>query len=80
MREAWIQRQFGTAAEIAAPVTFGRARPPFSLVVDLSENIFSKDWWRGAATLSALVLWAVMLGPGFEPLPAGTPREAAAEH
>ena len=75
MREAWIQRQFGTAAAIAAPVPFGRARAPFSLVVDLSQNLFSKDWWRGAATLVALLVWALMLRPGLEPLPAGTPVE-----
>jgi murein DD-endopeptidase MepM/ murein hydrolase activator NlpD len=56
-------------------VSFGRARAPFSLIVDLSEDIFSKHWWRGAATLGALILWALMLGPGIEPLPAGTPAE-----
>ena len=75
MREAWNQRQFGSARAVAAPVPFGRARAPFSLVVDLSEDIFSKHWWRGAATLGALILWALMLGPGIEPLPAGTPAE-----
>ena len=79
MREAWIQRQFGTAAAIAAPVPFGRARAPFSLVVDLSDNLFSRDWWRGAGTLAALVVWALMLGPKLEPLPAGTPREPGLE-
>lgn len=73
MREAWVQRQFGTATAIDLPVAFGAARPPFSLVVDLGENLFSKDWWRGAVTLAALVAWAWMLGPGLEPLPAGTP-------
>jgi murein DD-endopeptidase MepM/ murein hydrolase activator NlpD len=72
MREAWIQQQFATALPAAAPVAFGRARPPFSLAVDLRENWFSKDWWRGATTLAALILWALMLGPGLDPLPAGT--------
>jgi murein DD-endopeptidase MepM/ murein hydrolase activator NlpD len=70
-----MQRQFQMATAIAAPATFGRARPPFSLVVDLGENLFSKDWWRGAATLGALVAWAFMLGPGMMPLPAGTPGD-----
>ena len=78
MREAWVQRQFGTATAIDLPTAFGRARPPFSLVVDLSDKLFSKDWWRGAATLAALVAWALLLGPGIRPLPAGTPGEATA--
>ena len=73
MREAWVKRQTGGAAAIDMPAAFGRARPPFSLVVNLGENLFSRQWWRGAATLAALVTWAWMLGPGFEPLPAGTP-------
>jgi murein DD-endopeptidase MepM/ murein hydrolase activator NlpD len=79
MREVWIQQQFGAARAVAAPVPFGRARAPFSLVVDLSQDIFSKDWWRGAVTLAALLLWALMLGPGIAPLPAGTPIEPAAQ-
>ena len=74
MREAWVGRQFSGATAIEAPIAFGAARPPFSLVVDLGENLFSRDWWRGAATLAALVIWAWMLGPGVEPLGAGTPR------
>ncbi len=80
MREAWVQRQLATATATAinAPAGFGSARPPFSLVVDLGEDLFSRRWWQGAATLGALVAWALMLGPGFEPLPAGTPAEPAA--
>ena len=77
MREGWIQRQFGTATALGAPVVFGSARPPFSLVVNLGENLFSRDWWRGAATLAALVAWALLLGPGIEPLAAGSPSEPA---
>ena len=73
MREAWNQRQFAQAAAIEAPAVFGSARPPFTLIVDLGANLLSKAWWRGAATLTALVLWALMLGPGITPLPAGTP-------
>jgi murein DD-endopeptidase MepM/ murein hydrolase activator NlpD len=77
LREGWIQRQFGTATALEAPVVFGSARPPFSLVVDLGENLFSRDWWRGAATLAALIAWALLLGPGIEPLPAGSPGKPA---
>ena len=77
MREAWIQRQFNQAAAIEAPVVFGCARPPFTLIVDLGQGLFTKQWWRGVATLAALVLWALMLGPGITPLPAGTPAAPA---
>lgn len=77
MREAWVQRQLGAATATGAPVGFGCARPPFSLVVDLGHNLFSKDWWRGATTLAALIAWALMLGAGIEPLPAGAPPEPA---
>jgi murein DD-endopeptidase MepM/ murein hydrolase activator NlpD len=73
LREAWIQQQFGTARAVKAPVAFGRARPPFSLVVDLSEDFFSRNWWRGVATLAALVLYAAVVRPDLGPLPAGTP-------
>jgi len=76
--EAWVQRQLAGATAIHAPVAFGRARAPFSLVVDLSSDLFSRDWWRGTATLAALTGWAFMLGPGITPLPAGTPRQSQA--
>jgi len=75
LREAWIQRQFAQAAAIDAPAVFGCARPPFTLIVNLGEDLFSKRWWRGAVTLAALVLWALMLGPGIAPLPVGAPPE-----
>ena len=77
MREAWIQRQFAQAAAINAPVVFGCARPPLTLIVDLGADLFSRQWWRGAATLAALVLWALMLGPAMTPLPAGKPARPA---
>ena len=57
MREAWLGRQFGRAA-VAAPVgfvSFVPARAPgFNLVVDLGDDLFSRNWWRGFATLGAL--------------------------
>ena len=71
MREAWLGRERQGAA-IAAPVTlvpFGSKRGPVSLIVDLAEDIGSKRWWRGAATLGALALALGLLAPGFEPLP-----------
>lgn len=79
MREAWIQRQFVTARPVDGPASFGRARPPFRLIVDLADRPFTKQWWRGVATLAALIVWAFMLRPGIDPLPAGTPAEPAAE-
>jgi murein DD-endopeptidase MepM/ murein hydrolase activator NlpD len=63
----------------AALPSFGRAaalRPPeprFSLVVDLARDPFSRRWWRGAATLAALVAGVSQLAPPLAPLPAGTP-------
>ena len=80
MREAWVQRQIGSAAAIAAPAAFGRARPRFSLVVDLSQDLLSRQWWRGSATLAALAAWALMLGPGIAPLPSGTPALPTIAH
>lgn len=76
MREAWIRGQLATARAIDAPA-FGNSRPPFRLVVDLGDDLFSRDWWRGAATLAVLIFWALMLGPGIEPLPAGSSSEPA---
>ena len=74
MREAWFQQQARTATAHPSPVGFGRARPPFSLIVDLAENPFSSDWWRGAATFAALLLYSIVLRPSLGPLPAGTPQ------
>lgn len=71
MREAWLGRQF-TGVVVAAPVSFvpfGQKKKPFSLVVDLGENLFSRDWWRGAATLLVLGGALGLLAPGLEPLP-----------
>jgi murein DD-endopeptidase MepM/ murein hydrolase activator NlpD len=80
MREAWSGQQFGRAAVAGAPRGFGAfvpfAAPPphrFSLVVDLGDELFSKRWWRGMATLGAMCTAAVWTAPGFGPLPAGHP-------
>ncbi len=71
MREAWLGRQFGGVA-VAAPmsfVPFGQKRKQFSLVVDLGAHLFTRDWWRGAATLALLGAALGVLAPGFDPLP-----------
>ena len=66
-------------AAAAVPIAFGRAsalRPPeprFSLVVDLTQDLFSRRWWRGLATLTALVGGVSQLAPPLGALPAGTP-------
>ena len=81
MREAFMGRQFGRAA-MAAPVGFAPfvpPRPAFSLVVDLGEDLFSKIWWRGLATLGALCTAAALTAPDFGPLPAGHPAPLTGE-
>jgi murein DD-endopeptidase MepM/ murein hydrolase activator NlpD len=69
LREAWVQRQFAGATATSSPIGFGSARPPVRLVVDLGENLFSRRWWQGVATLAALIVGTAMLAPAFEPLP-----------
>ena len=80
MRGDW--RTAGVPA-FAAPA-FGRRRPRLrdvDLIVDLSEDVLSRRWWRGVATLSALCAAVGLIAPApFEPLPAGNPdRVGAAE-
>ncbi|WP_426266086.1 M23 family metallopeptidase [Sphingomonas sp. LHG3443-2] len=66
-------------AAAAVPIAFGRAgvlrrpQPRFNLVVDLTQQPFSKRWWRGLATLTALVAGVSQLAPPLGALPAGTP-------
>ena len=45
---------------------------------DLAQNIFSRTWWRGLATISLLCGSALGFAPGFGPLKAyaGAPMEA----
>ena len=59
-----------------APATFGvrqKRLRDLDLVVDLSEDFFSRRWWRGFATLTALTVATALLAPGFGPLPGGHP-------
>ena len=66
MREAFMGRQFGRAV-MTAPVGFAPfvpARPGhFRLAVDLADTPFSKEWWRGLATLGALCAAAALTAP-----------------
>jgi murein DD-endopeptidase MepM/ murein hydrolase activator NlpD len=59
----------------AAHPGFGARKParPIELAIDLSEDFFSRRWWRGFATLTALTVATALLAPPFEPLPGGHP-------
>ncbi|MEO5971904.1 MAG: M23 family metallopeptidase [Sphingomicrobium sp.] len=72
-REQWTG---ATAAAVPLAAAFGRRRAPFALAVDLGEDLFTRRWWRGAATLAGMLATAGLLAPGFEPLPAGSPHVA----
>ncbi|MES2903529.1 MAG: M23 family metallopeptidase [Pseudomonadota bacterium] len=78
MRAEFIGRQFGRAA-VAAPVGFAPfvpSRPErFSLVVDLADDLFSKQWWRGLGTLALLCTAAAFTAPDFGPLAAPNPAK-----
>jgi murein DD-endopeptidase MepM/ murein hydrolase activator NlpD len=69
-REQWTGAAL-VAAGADARAAFGRKREPIKLIVDLGVDLFSRDWWRGLATLLALCTAANLLAPGFEPLPGG---------
>ena len=71
MREGWLERQRAGVA-LAAPahfLPFGLQPARFTIIVDLAEDIGSKRWWRGAATVSLLAAALGWLAPGIEPLP-----------
>ena len=50
---------------------FGRRAEPVSLTVDLTQNPFSADWWRGTATLMLMCGTALTLTPDIGPLSGG---------
>ena len=50
---------------------FGRRPERIALTVDLTENPFSGNWWRGVATLMLMCGTAVSLAPGLEAMPGG---------
>jgi murein DD-endopeptidase MepM/ murein hydrolase activator NlpD len=68
-------------AAIAVPA-FGLRAPPkpswreFDLRVDLATDLFSRRWWRGLLTLTALTTGVALVAPGLDPLAGG---QAAAE-
>ncbi len=86
MRAEW--RNGGGAAALApvqplAP-SFGRRRKRWrdaEFVVDLGEDVLSRRWWRGVATLSLLCASVAFIAPApLEPLPAAPiDRVGAAE-
>lgn len=75
MRAEW--RNGGGAAALApAPPlasSFGRRRKRWreiDLIVDLGEEVLSRRWWRGAATLSLLCATVAFIAPApFEAVP-----------
>ena len=75
------------------PAGFGRARPSRShpklarrrladmdLVVDLGSRIGSGEWFRGLATLGALIGVTVWLAPGIDPITVPAPPAMAPAH
>ena len=82
MRAEWRNAE-GTAFAGPRAPAFGRRRKGWrdiNLVVDLGEEVLSKRWWRGVATLSALCASVAVLAPApFEPLPASPSDLVSAE-
>jgi murein DD-endopeptidase MepM/ murein hydrolase activator NlpD len=73
MRAEWGNAGRVALAASSAPA-FGRRRKrlrDLDLVVDLGEDVLSRRWWRGVATLSVLCATVAFIAPTpFEPLPA----------
>ena len=67
-RDDWTAAAALNARSAAA---FGRRAKPVALIVDLTQDPFSADWWRGAATFMLLCATALSLAPGMEPLSGG---------
>ena len=76
----------------AATLTFGRAErarvtPPLASLhdrldsidwtPDLGARIGSRDWWRGLATCTSLIVVACLLAPGVRPIAGATPAPLA---
>ncbi len=86
-RERWQGSETAFAVAIPLRAPFGRAAPPrapFRLVVDLAEELFTRRWWRGAATLALLSGGVGLLAPAPAALPGGRPdlvgEEAAQQY
>ncbi|WP_246104853.1 M23 family metallopeptidase [Sphingomonas xanthus] len=81
---AHLRTRRGLAAGTATVPGFGRRRPRWrdiDLIVDLSDDMFTRRWWRGFATLTGLCVAVALIAPQpFEPLPAmATDRVGASE-
>ena len=73
---AVIARDLPRPLVARAPTAFGVRKPrlrDLDLTVDLSHDLFTRRWWRGFATLTALTVTVALLAPGIEPLPGGYP-------
>jgi murein DD-endopeptidase MepM/ murein hydrolase activator NlpD len=72
MRAEWRNAD-GTALAGSVAPAFGRRRKrlrDIDLVADLGEEVLSKRWWRGVATLGALCATVAVMAPApFEPIP-----------
>lgn len=78
---------FGTGGAIAfGPSGFARAAPAprlrrnltdIDLVVDLGSRIGTGEWFRGLATLAALIGTTIWLAPGFDPITIPAPPAMA---
>ena len=77
-----VRRAFagGVALSQPAPAFGHRGRPVhvhrparFELTVDLAEDLFSRRWWRGLATLVLLTTGVAWLAPDLGPIPGGRP-------
>lgn len=67
-RDDWTAATLPAQRPLAA---FGRRAERPAAVVDLAQDLFSAEWWRGATSLMLLCATALALAPGLEPLAGG---------
>ncbi|PXA84346.1 hypothetical protein DMC47_40435 [Nostoc sp. 3335mG] len=66
------------ASSFARATSVREAKPLFDPVVDLGERIGSPSWWRGAATLTALIAAVIHIAPPLPRIRASKPAQPAA--